>query len=158
EILYGVGISREGEIVDLGVKQGVIEKSGAWFSYKSDRIGQGKENAREFLLNNKDIAAEIEKEIRAQLLPKKGAPVEAVEAEGAGLQACRRRPRCVRARGARLARAPRAQPPRARAQARRARLRRRQDRFDSRCARGLRRAQGLALHRKLHPRARREGA
>src|SRR5689334_16265723 len=86
EILYGVGISREGEIVDLGVKQNIIEKSGAWFSYKGDRIGQGKENAREFLLANKDIAAGIEKEIRAQLLPKKG-PVEVVEAEGAALQA-----------------------------------------------------------------------
>jgi recombination protein RecA len=86
EILYGHGISREGEIVDLGVKQGVIEKSGAWFSYKGDRIGQGKENAREFLIANKDIAAEIEKEIRAQLLPKKG-PIEVVEAEGAALQA-----------------------------------------------------------------------
>jgi recombination protein RecA len=86
EILYGHGISREGEIVDLGVKQGIIEKSGAWFSYKGDRIGQGKENAREFLIANKDIAAEIEKEIRAQLLPKKG-QVEVVEAEGAALQA-----------------------------------------------------------------------
>jgi len=87
EILYGHGISREGEIVDLGVKQNVIEKSGAWFSYKGDRIGQGKENAREFLIANQDIAAEIEKEVRAQLLPKKGAPVEVVEAEGAALQA-----------------------------------------------------------------------
>src|SRR5215469_14188132 len=65
EILYGVGISREGEIVDLGVQQNIIEKSGAWFSYKGDRIGQGKENAREFLINNKDIAADIEKQIRA---------------------------------------------------------------------------------------------
>jgi recombination protein RecA len=86
EILYGHGISREGEIADLGVKQGIIEKSGAWFSYKGDRIGQGKENARDFLLANKDIAAAIEKEIRAQLLPKKG-PIEVVEAEGAALQA-----------------------------------------------------------------------
>jgi recombination protein RecA len=86
EILYGAGISREGEIVDLGVKQGVVEKSGAWFSYKGDRIGQGKENARDFLLANKDIAAAIEKEIRAQLLPKKG-PIVVVEAEGAALQA-----------------------------------------------------------------------
>src|SRR5512143_297046 len=69
EILYGHGISREGEIVDLGVQQGIIEKSGAWFSYKGDRIGQGKENAREFLINNKDIAADIEKQIRARVLP-----------------------------------------------------------------------------------------
>jgi len=86
EILYGHGISREGEIVDLGVQQNIIEKSGAWFSYKGDRIGQGKENAREFLLNNKDIAADIEKQIRARVLPGK-APVQAVEEEGAALQA-----------------------------------------------------------------------
>ncbi len=86
EILYGVGISREGEIVDLGVQQNIIEKSGAWFSYKGDRIGQGKENAREFLLNNKDIAADIEKQIRARVLPGK-APVQVVEEEGAALQA-----------------------------------------------------------------------
>jgi recombination protein RecA len=86
EILYGHGISREGEIVDLGVQQNIIEKSGAWFSYKGDRIGQGKENAREFLLNNKDIAADIEKQIRAKILPTKS-PVQAVEEEGAALQA-----------------------------------------------------------------------
>ena len=58
EILYGVGISREGEIVDLGVKQNIIEKSGAWYSFNGDRIGQGKENARDFLLEHKDIAAD----------------------------------------------------------------------------------------------------
>jgi recombination protein RecA len=75
EILYGHGISREGEVVDLGVKQNIIEKSGSWYSYKGERIGQGKENAREFLLEHKDIAATIEKEIRSALLPKKG-PVE----------------------------------------------------------------------------------
>ncbi len=88
EILYGHGISREGEVVDLGVKENIIEKSGAWYSFNGDRIGQGKENAREFLLQHKDIAAEIEKQIRARLLPKKG-PVEvpAVEEEGAALQA-----------------------------------------------------------------------
>jgi recombination protein RecA len=88
EILYGHGISREGEVVDLGVKENIIEKSGAWYSFNGDRIGQGKENAREFLLEHKDIAAEIEKQIRARLLPKKG-PVEvpAAEEEGAALQA-----------------------------------------------------------------------
>ena len=77
EILYGHGISREGEIVDLGVKQNIIEKSGAWYSFNGDRIGQGKENARDFLIEHKDIAAEIEKRVRAELLPaaKKG-PVE----------------------------------------------------------------------------------
>jgi recombination protein RecA len=89
EILYGLGISREGEIVDLGVKQNVIEKSGAWYSFNGDRIGQGKENARDFLLVHKDIAATIEKRVRAELLPKKGPIVEVPEAEeeGAALQA-----------------------------------------------------------------------
>ena len=81
EILYGVGISREGEIVDLGVKQNIIEKSGAWYSYKGERIGQGKENARDFLIEHKDIAADIEKRIRAELLPKKGTPIPADVAE-----------------------------------------------------------------------------
>ncbi|HEY9183666.1 MAG TPA: DNA recombination/repair protein RecA, partial [Gammaproteobacteria bacterium] len=91
EILYGVGISREGEIVDLGVKQNIIEKSGAWYSFNGERIGQGKENARDFLLEHKDVAAAIEKRIRAELLPAKKGPVEvpaeAVEEEGAALQA-----------------------------------------------------------------------
>jgi recombination protein RecA len=88
EILYGHGISREGEIVDLGVKQNIIEKSGAWYSFNGDRIGQGKENARDFLIEHKDIAAEIEKRVRAELLPaaKKGpaeAPVVAEEQDEA---------------------------------------------------------------------------
>ena len=90
EILYGTGISREGEIVDLGVKQNIIEKSGAWYSFEGERIGQGKENARDFLIEHKDIAATIEKRVRAELLPKKMPPVEAptvVEEEGAALQA-----------------------------------------------------------------------
>jgi recombination protein RecA len=87
EILYGTGISREGEVVDLGVKQNIIEKSGSWYSFKGDRIGQGKENARDFLLEHPEITADIEKQIRSQLLPKK-VPVEvAIEEEGAALQA-----------------------------------------------------------------------
>ena len=69
EILYGHGISREGEIIDLGVKEGIINKSGSWYSYGSDRIGQGKENVREFLLANPKIAAEIEQKVRSILLP-----------------------------------------------------------------------------------------
>ena len=79
QILYGEGISREGEIIDLGVKQGIIEKSGAWYSYNGDRIGQGKENVRQFLKENPDLAAEIEQRIRAELLPqttKESAPDE----------------------------------------------------------------------------------
>ena len=68
EILYGHGISREGEIIDLGVLHGIVEKSGAWFSYKGDRIGQGKENARDYLIENPEVAAEIEQKVRARLL------------------------------------------------------------------------------------------
>ena len=70
------------------MRENIIEKSGAWYSFNGDRIGQGKENARDFLLEHKDIAADIEKQVRAKLLPKKG-PVEvpAVEEEGAALQA-----------------------------------------------------------------------
>jgi recombination protein RecA len=70
EILYGEGISREGEIIELGVQHGLIEKAGSWYSYGSDRIGQGKENVREFLRANPETAAEIEYKIRAKLLPK----------------------------------------------------------------------------------------
>ncbi|MCG6860804.1 MAG: recombinase RecA [Chromatiaceae bacterium] len=69
DILYGEGISREGEIIDLGVQQGVIEKSGAWYSYDGNRIGQGKDNVRGFLKENRDMSAEIEAKIRALLLP-----------------------------------------------------------------------------------------
>jgi recombination protein RecA len=90
EILYGVGISREGEIVDLAVKQNIIEKSGAWYSFEGERIGQGKENARDFLIEHKDIATAIAKRVRAELLPAKKGPVEvpaAAEEEGAALQA-----------------------------------------------------------------------
>ena len=68
QIIYGEGISREGEIIDLGVKHGFVEKSGAWYSYNGERIGQGKENVRIFLKENPDIASEIEGKIRAELL------------------------------------------------------------------------------------------
>ncbi len=77
EILYGHGISREGEIIDHGVDQGIIDKAGSWYSYGTDRIGQGKENVRVYLLSNPEIAAEIEAKIRAALMPKK----DAVEVE-----------------------------------------------------------------------------
>ncbi len=69
DILYGEGISREGEIIDLGVQQGVIEKSGAWYSYDGNRIGQGKDNVRNFLKENANMAGEVEQKIRALLLP-----------------------------------------------------------------------------------------
>jgi recombination protein RecA len=64
DIMYGEGISKLGEIIDLGVKAGVIEKSGSWFSWNSTRIGQGRDNAREFLKNNPDIAQQIERQVR----------------------------------------------------------------------------------------------
>jgi recombination protein RecA len=64
DIMYGEGISKLGEIIDLGVKAGIIEKSGSWFSFSSQRIGQGRENVREFLKANPDVAAEIEKAVR----------------------------------------------------------------------------------------------
>ncbi|MFN3351593.1 recombinase RecA [Pseudorhodoplanes sp.] len=64
DIMYGEGVSKTGELIDLGVKAGVIEKSGAWFSYDSQRIGQGRENAKTFLRNNPDIAATIETAVR----------------------------------------------------------------------------------------------
>ena len=69
EILYGEGISREGEIIELGVQHGLIDKAGSWYSYGDDRIGQGKENVRGYLRTNPELAAEIEAKIRARLLP-----------------------------------------------------------------------------------------
>ncbi|WP_127476327.1 recombinase RecA [Sulfurivermis fontis] len=69
DILYGEGISREGEIVDLGVKANIIEKSGAWYSYNGNRIGQGKDNTRQFLKDNPELAHEIEAKIRTAVLP-----------------------------------------------------------------------------------------
>ncbi|MCG6895927.1 MAG: recombinase RecA [Thiocapsa sp.] len=70
DILYGQGISREGEIINLGVNEGLIEKSGAWYSYEGNRIGQGKDNARAFLCENPGISKEIESKIRDKLLPR----------------------------------------------------------------------------------------
>jgi len=71
EIMYGQGISREGEIIELGAAQGIIEKSGAWYAYKGNRIGQGKDNTRNYLQTNRDVAREIEEQIRLRLLPSK---------------------------------------------------------------------------------------
>jgi recombination protein RecA len=67
DILYGEGISREGEIIDMGVIAKVVEKSGSWYAYKGEKIGQGKDNAREFLRENPDIAHEIENKVRESL-------------------------------------------------------------------------------------------
>jgi recombination protein RecA len=67
DILYGTGISREGSLIDLGVEQGIVRKSGAWYTYEGDQLGQGKENARNFLRDNPDLANEIEKRIKEKL-------------------------------------------------------------------------------------------
>jgi len=79
EILYGAGISREGEIIDLGVKAGLVEKSGAWYSYAGTRIGQGKDNVRGYLKENPQIAQEIEAQIRAKNLTMRDAGEEQEE-------------------------------------------------------------------------------
>ncbi|MFU8822184.1 MAG: recombinase RecA [Gammaproteobacteria bacterium] len=85
EILYGSGISRQGEIIDLGAQHNIIDKSGSWYSYKGDRIGQGKDNARQFLIEHPDVAADIEGQLRELLLPKKhGAAQEADASETVG--------------------------------------------------------------------------
>ena len=67
DILYGVGISREGSLIDLGVEHGFVRKSGAWFTYEGDQLGQGKENARKFLRDNPDLADELDKKIKEKL-------------------------------------------------------------------------------------------
>ena len=66
DIMYGIGISKVGEILDLGVKAGLVEKSGAWFSYDSIRIGQGRENAKQYLLDNPEMAQKIEDAVRGR--------------------------------------------------------------------------------------------
>ncbi len=83
EILYGEGTSLEGELIDLGVKQGIIDKSGAWYSYNDERIGQGKDNVRRYLKEHPEMAQEIEQRLREELLPKSVQPSadgEAIEA------------------------------------------------------------------------------
>ncbi|HEY2193064.1 MAG TPA: recombinase RecA [Actinomycetospora sp.] len=67
DMLYGLGISREGSLIDVGVEQGIVRKSGAWYTYDGDQLGQGKENARKFLKENPDVAGEIEKRIKEKL-------------------------------------------------------------------------------------------
>jgi recombination protein RecA len=67
DILYGIGISREGSLIDFGVEHGIVKKSGAWYTYDGDQLGQGKENSRNFLLKNADIADEIERKILNKL-------------------------------------------------------------------------------------------
>ncbi len=80
EILYGKGISKLGELIDLGVANGLVEKSGSWYSYEKDRIGQGKENVRSFLQEHPEIVEQLESRLRTMLLPTKVSAEAAVEA------------------------------------------------------------------------------
>ncbi|MET1025885.1 MAG: DNA recombination/repair protein RecA, partial [Dongiaceae bacterium] len=82
DIMYGEGISKTGELIDLGVAANVVEKSGAWFSYSTQRIGQGRENAKAFLRDNPQIAAEIEAKIRQNAGLVAGAMLEKAGAAG----------------------------------------------------------------------------
>jgi recombination protein RecA len=82
EIMYGSGISREGEIIELGVLNGLVEKSGSWYAYKGERIGQGKDNTRTFLQQHPEIARDIEGQLREKLLPKRGGDLARGEAAG----------------------------------------------------------------------------
>jgi recombination protein RecA len=79
DIIYGEGISREGDLLDLGVIHNVLEKSGSWFSYKGERIGQGRENARQFLKDNPDVRQKLDAELRRLLGLVREAPAVAVE-------------------------------------------------------------------------------
>ncbi len=83
EILYGEGISREGELIDMGVEAKLVDKAGAWYSYGSERIGQGKDNARQYLKEHTEIAAELEARLRERFVPELAAGDETAEAEEA---------------------------------------------------------------------------
>ncbi|HZN87048.1 MAG TPA: recombinase RecA [Burkholderiales bacterium] len=98
DILYGEGISREGEIIDMGVEAKVLEKSGAWYAYQGEKIGQGKDNAREFLRENPDLAVEVENKVREAL----GIPLRAVgeSAPAGGAEAAAPEPRPARGKAA----------------------------------------------------------
>lgn len=85
DILYGTGISREGSLIDFGVEQGIVKKSGAWYTYEADQLGQGKENARRFLIQNPEIANDIE----SKILTKLGITPDTAEADVTDLQAKR---------------------------------------------------------------------
>ena len=84
EILYGEGISRLGELVEMGVKEGLIDKAGAWYSYNGERIGQGRENARQFLKERPEFAADIEQKLREKFLPSRQQQQARAESEASG--------------------------------------------------------------------------
>jgi recombination protein RecA len=104
DIIYGEGVSREGDLVDLGVAKGLLEKSGTWISYKNERLGQGRDNARQFLKENKDIRAKIEHDLRKLLgLPTNLASVED-QAKPAAAEAAKQAPKAAAAVQGRSAR------------------------------------------------------
>jgi recombination protein RecA len=111
DIVYGEGISREGGLIDMGVEQGFVRKSGAWYTYESGQLGQGKENARTYLKDNPDIANEIEKKIKEKLGvgPRLDAPAEDRPAEAVPRQAAEpaaKTPRASRTKAAAATAAP----------------------------------------------------
>jgi recombination protein RecA len=79
DIMFGKGISREGDLLDLAAKNDIIIKSGAWYSYNGERIGQGRENAKKYLTEHPDIFAEVDKAVRAKCMPEAGAETESAE-------------------------------------------------------------------------------
>ena len=87
EILYGEGVSREGELIDLGVQNGLVDKAGAWYSYNGDRIGQGKENVRKHMLENPEMANDIDLKLREMLLTKKAPKGDKEEVEETAAEA-----------------------------------------------------------------------
>ena len=86
DIMYGRGISKEGDLIDMGVEAGIVEKSGSWYSYGTDRIGQGRENTRRFLVENPDMAVDIERKVRGAYGILGGAEETAGAEEAAGAE------------------------------------------------------------------------
>ena len=158
DILYGEGISREGELIDLGVKHGIVEKSGAWYSYGGERIGQGRDNVREFLKQHGDIADAIDTCV-ARVAPARGGAPPPTRSRGRS-RPDRRRARIGHPRaGAEAARTTRACARRARTQARGERGRQGSDRSRARSSRSGGTPQRRAFHRAVRrlptrPRAR----
>ncbi|QIK83275.1 recombinase RecA [Sanguibacter sp. HDW7] len=104
DILYGVGISREGSLIDLGVEHGIVRKSGSWYTYEGDQLGQGKENSRGFLRDNPELAAEIERRIKEKLgiIPPSEAPAEGVAGADPEAPAAEAAPKKGRAKAAKV--------------------------------------------------------
>jgi len=89
DILYGTGISKEGELIDIAAEQGIVEKTGAWYAFGGERIGQGRENARDFLREHSQVAATIEAKVREKFGLKTDAAPAATEGNGASAEGAR---------------------------------------------------------------------